>query len=73
MIEFKASILLAPAIVRGVGNTPRAANILDSLPLGQEDFRFPQVVNDLFDGEFNAWNDTLLKMSQACNIDLGVV
>ncbi len=73
LIEFEASILLAPAIVRGVSDTPLAANILDRLPLGQEDFPFAELANDVFDGVLNAWLGALLSMSQACNRDLGVV
>ncbi len=73
LIQFEASIFLAPARVRGVGDIPLPADVFDCLPLSEEYFRFAEFVNDLFDGEFNAWNDTLLKMSQACNIDLGVV
>ena len=60
LIELEPSILLTPAIVRGIRDTPLPANILDRLPLGQKDFRLAKFVKDLFDREFNAWHDTLL-------------
>ena len=73
MIECEAAIFLALAIVRGVGEAPLPAKVLDRLSLGQEDFRFAGLVNDLFDKVFHAWHDPRLSLPQAGNIDSGVV
>ena len=60
LIELETAIFPALAIVGVVRDVPFPANLLDRLSLPQQDFRFAEFVNDLFNRVFHTWHSALL-------------